>query len=157
MATRIIYPALENYQRNWRNYQVDKNLNNDWLIRLNSLRLFNVINVCEGHYTCDDQYPMIVLLGKSDAVGRLGSLILERESLLLIFNEVVADNTTFNFSHTVGISNNPQSYFNGSNVKMSLSRKNPRMSLDFDSDTFEWFETSVCSIERIDELLSSLA
>lgn len=37
------------HQRLWRNHCVDKNLKDDWIESLNSLRAFNLISICEGH------------------------------------------------------------------------------------------------------------
>lgn len=157
MATKIIYPALENYQRNWRGYRVDKNLKDDWLIRLNNLHLFNVINVCEGHFTCEDDTPQIILLAKHDFFDKLKNIFVEREWLLSIFDEFVASDTRWKFSHThtIGVSNDPNSIMNNPDfrIKMSLVRNDPRESLILDNKTSEWFEASVNSIERIDEAL----
>ncbi|MBV5326628.1 MAG: hypothetical protein JZU65_03175, partial [Chlorobium sp.] len=90
MATKIIYPALEDYQRDWRTYRVDKNLKDAWLTRLNNLNLFYVTNVCEGHHTCVDEYPRIALMGKSDFVGKLERLFVHREILFSMLNGSIA-------------------------------------------------------------------
>ncbi len=37
------------FERRWRNYCVDRNLEDDWLERLNRLRVFDLISICEGH------------------------------------------------------------------------------------------------------------
>jgi hypothetical protein len=54
MAFRLINPALQKYQRQWKDYQVDKNLSDEWLESLNRLKCFDLISVCEGHYQCND-------------------------------------------------------------------------------------------------------
>lgn len=36
-------------QKSWNRHTVDKNLNEDWLIALNRLSIFNLISICEGH------------------------------------------------------------------------------------------------------------
>lgn len=155
MATRIIYPALENYQRTWRDYRVDNNLEDDWLVRLNNLGLFYVVNVCEGHYTCEDQYPAIVLLGRPEAVNKLEGVLADREWTLQLFNGTVSADTEFNFFTTKGISSDPDSFYNGSKIKLSFFRNEPRESLEFDRGTFEWFEKTVDIIEVLDGRLQS--
>ena len=37
------------HEREWRGFCVDKNLQDDWLERLNSLEAFSPISICEGH------------------------------------------------------------------------------------------------------------
>lgn len=37
------------FERRWRNYCVDRNLKDDWLERLNGLKIFDLISICEGH------------------------------------------------------------------------------------------------------------
>jgi len=46
---------MEIYQRAWRNYYVDANLMDEWLERLNSLELFKLVSICEGH--CGEEHP----------------------------------------------------------------------------------------------------
>lgn len=159
MAFKLIYPGLEDYQRMWQNYRVDKHLKDEWLVRLNNLELFYVTNVCEGHFTCEDKCPRIALMGKRAAVEMLGSLLDDREALFSILNSNLASDTLFDFSYTTGISNDPLSRSNSSvftPIKFSLTRTFPRGSLVFDPKTSEWFDLSVSSIERIDKDLSGI-
>lgn len=37
------------FERRWRNYCVDRGLKDDWLERLNALKIFDLISICEGH------------------------------------------------------------------------------------------------------------
>ncbi len=153
MAIRIIYPALESYQRTWRDYLVDKNLRDDWLVRLNELNLFVPTNVCEGHFSCDDQYPLIVLLSAADVIAGLEKLFEDCDGLRSVFDGLVPTDTEYKFSRTTGISNDPDVFFNITRIKLSLCRNVPRESMNFDRATFRWFEAAVSSIEKIDEVL----
>jgi hypothetical protein len=47
---------MKSYERAWRDRHVDKNLADDWLERLNSLRIFNLISICEGHWEMEHPY-----------------------------------------------------------------------------------------------------
>jgi hypothetical protein len=40
---------LHDYQRMWNGHSVDKNLKDEWLQDLNDLKIFDLINICEGH------------------------------------------------------------------------------------------------------------
>jgi hypothetical protein len=37
------------HERLWRDYCVDKHLEDEWLESLNALKSFNLISICEGH------------------------------------------------------------------------------------------------------------
>jgi hypothetical protein len=37
------------HEREWRGFCVDRNLEDDWLVRLNDLAAFDLISICEGH------------------------------------------------------------------------------------------------------------
>jgi hypothetical protein len=38
-----------NHEREWRGFCVDRNLEDEWLVRLNDLASFDLISICEGH------------------------------------------------------------------------------------------------------------
>jgi len=38
------------FERRWLDFCVDKNLQDDWLNRLNNLKAFSLIGICEGHH-----------------------------------------------------------------------------------------------------------
>lgn len=156
MATKVIYPALENYQRKWRIFDIDKNLKDDWLVRLNNLNLFYVTNVCEGHHTCEDKHPRIILLGKNDFIGQLECLFADKRMLFSVLNSIIAPDTTFNFSHIIDLSNDPHSssiHHSFTRIKLALTRNEPRENFAFDEKTSEWFEKSVGALECLDEVL----
>ena len=37
------------YEREWNGFCVDKNIEDDWLIRLNDIEALSLISICEGH------------------------------------------------------------------------------------------------------------
>lgn len=39
----------QDHEREWRGFCVDRNLEDDWLARLNGLETFDLISICEGH------------------------------------------------------------------------------------------------------------
>jgi hypothetical protein len=44
-----LHRGCREHERRWRELCVDKNLEDEWLERLNDLRSLRLINVCEGH------------------------------------------------------------------------------------------------------------
>ncbi|HNS56795.1 MAG TPA: hypothetical protein PKO34_07060 [Smithellaceae bacterium] len=39
----------KSHERPWRDWAVDRNLDNQWLERLNKLETLNLVSICEGH------------------------------------------------------------------------------------------------------------
>jgi len=151
VAVRVIHPALENYTRDWCGYQVDKNLKDDWLKRLNLLRYFDLLGICEGHFSCDDDVSYIVvrakegrfkdLLSRVDMVGKL----LEKHADLETRYSVT---TMFDFPIGSFVGESSRWLF-----KISLTRLEARTSLEMDMDTESWFEKAIRNIEMIDRVM----
>ena len=41
----------QTHEKRWLDYCVDKNLDEHWLEELNSLQAFNLVSICEGHFS----------------------------------------------------------------------------------------------------------
>lgn len=148
MAVRITYPALENYTRDWGSFSVDKNLQDDWLIRLNKLKCFYVMGICEGHFSCDDNTALIVLGAKNSYRENL-ILGIERASELLKKyrdgSSQYSAKVIFDFP-----SKFPERTPTGWLFTLSFACSKERTSLKMDKQTEEWFVCTVQSIEKID-------
>lgn len=149
MAMKIIYPALEDYQRRWRTFKIDKNLKDDWLLRLNDLKFFYLTNICEGHATCNDEFSVIVLLARSDFIREFDVLI-RRPGLLDGLCGYIPQQTVLKFLSTFCLTNDPDTHFGDHIVKLSLRRETPRHSLQMQPEDIAWFETAVTAVEKID-------
>jgi hypothetical protein len=70
-----IYTQCKPHERPWRDWAVDRNLDDHWLERLNNLATFNLINICEGHVDVDPtsvkRNPRIILRPKEDYIRPL--------------------------------------------------------------------------------------
>lgn len=150
MATKLIYPALQDYQRRWRGYEVDKNLEDDWLERLNALTVFRLVNVCEGHHACYDSYPLVVLLANDCYVDALTDK--KNNAFTQGIADIVQSDTTYRLTYSFGISNDSDSFFCGNKVKLSLVRDEPRQSIEILPNDMAWFRNAVESLEKIDNL-----
>jgi hypothetical protein len=62
----------KDYERVWRDFCIDKNLQDGWLEHLNSLKTLNLVGICEGH---PDRAP--------GAPGRFPQINLRLKELLL--------------------------------------------------------------------------
>lgn len=62
----------KSYQRHWRDWTVDRNLEDIWLARLNSLETLDLVSICEGHTdakpTSVKRRPCIILRPKKDYI-----------------------------------------------------------------------------------------
>ena len=60
----------KSYERPWRDWAVDRNLDNQWLERLNNLETLDLVSICEGHLdvksTSVKRRPFIILSPKND-------------------------------------------------------------------------------------------
>ena len=67
-------PAAEckTYERPWRDWVVDINLDDRWLERLNNLETLDLVSICEGHLdakpTSVKRNPRIILMPKKDFI-----------------------------------------------------------------------------------------
>jgi len=63
------------YERPWRDWAVDRNLDDQWLERLNNLETFSLVSICEGHIdvkpTSVKRRPCIILMLKNDYIRPL--------------------------------------------------------------------------------------
>jgi hypothetical protein len=151
------------FERRWRNFCVDKNLKDDWLERLNSLRSFDLISICEGHPD-EPSYPHRRLphinLRLKDGLAEL--LLPSWISEKFNFGSVLArsftnGHTSAQFELRSGFTARQQkSEFE----ELGLLKLSPRVDiLNFDRDQFEvrWFEQNICSVEEFDGFVSRFA
>lgn len=156
MAFRLINPALQEYQRTWRDYQVDKNLADEWLESLNRLSCFELVSVCEGHCQCNDKYPKLVLFGSRLVLNSLKQSIVDRVPIQNFLNSCIGSNTCYSLTYTTGISSDLEDVHHNGSIKLSIRRMQPRISEELDASTTIWFEQAVHVVEMFDELVCSL-
>lgn len=155
MPTRTEANILKNYQRKWREYSVDKNLRDDWLERINSLKILEVLSICEGHYTFDQTHSWIKFCVKDDFYEKFVNYFQDEIVLLDTLNNYISSEICYYCEIIKGISNDTKSSNFGiiKEVKMSFVSNRPRMSADFTDIDFSWFENTVLTVEKIDGAL----
>lgn len=151
MAYRLINPALEEYQRLWNVRQVDLNLADEWLERLNGLRCFELISICEGHHDCNDCYPEIILSARAAAIPRIKSILIPLRTIL---DGWIGPECRYRLTCSVGIANIPDEESLQEMLKLSLRRTVPRHSADMDTETAAWFEGMLRLATTLDQLLT---
>ena len=151
MAYRLINPALEEYQRPWNGRQVDLNLPDAWLERLNSLHSFVLVSICEGHHDCNDCFPEILLSARAAAIPRIKSVLVPLRSIL---DGWTGSECRYRLTCSVGIANIPEEQSYLEMVKLSLRRTVPRLSAGMDPETTAWFESMLRLATTLDQLLA---
>ncbi len=149
------------HERLWRDRNVDRNIEDGWLETLNALTALNLISICEGHATSAHNRrrsrPHINLRLKPSllpqAVRLWGALSSALEANL---GSLFAGEST---SATVELKLQVQLRRSSSPVRHVLTTRiearQPRVGVEMDAETSDWFRHTVQSIQRLDSLLYS--
>ncbi len=149
----------QEHERLWRDYCVDKNLDNVWLERLNSLKSFNLVSICEGHYkqykNPSGKYPHINLRLKEQYLPGFAK---EWEDLRpAVLNEVhklfQKGDTYFNLELKHKLRAGIGRLVYQEELTMKMRCYHARVSEDLDLESSVWFENSVERIECLDEIV----
>ena len=156
---RSFHKECRDHEKRWRDLCVDKNLEDDWLDRLNDLKAFTLIGICEGHR---DQ--------RVGSAGRFPHLSLRLKEQLLpgiardweelraaVLNEVhklfqVGD-THFNLELKFKLRAGRGRLVYQEDLTLRMRCFQARGSEEMDSETYEWFEQSVKRIEALDSVV----
>ena len=154
--------GCKDFERPWRDLCVDRNLQDDWLERLNNLRSFRVISICEGHYHPDSpggsakRFPHIKLRLKDqflpDIPGQWDQLrpIISNELHRLFY--CVDTYLDVELKYRFKWAGVRFAYQEDLTVRISGRRR--RESPQMDDATLEWFERSVDRVEQLDSAIS---
>lgn len=152
------------YERRWNGRWVDKNLENEWLIRLNQLNTLKLTSICEGHFNSPRNsvrnFPHIILRVKepwlSPFVYRWHELKAEIfQKIETIFDHSLANiflELEVRFSYRI----TPRRSSDEENVVIRITRITPRVSTEMDKETFAWFEEIIKKIENFDQFIHDL-
>lgn len=146
----------QDYERRWRDFCVDKHLEDHWLERLNSLKGFNLVSICEGHSTqkhgTAGKYPHIYLKLKEKYLPSFAKDWGELRPVFL--NEVhklfQKGDTYFNLEFKLKLRAGIGRLIYQEELSLKLRRYQARTSAEMDADDHTWFEQSVESIEAFD-------
>jgi hypothetical protein len=149
----------QDYERRWRHFCVDKNLKDGWLERLNDLKGFNLVSICEGHYQQrkypSGKYPHINLKLKEQYLPGFAKGWEQLRPAVL--NEVhklfQKGDTYFNLElkHKLRAGIGRLVYQEDLTVKMR--RYQARLTEEMDPESAAWFDQCVGSIECLDEIV----
>jgi hypothetical protein len=147
------------HEKRWRDFCVDKNLQESWLEDLNDLKALNLISICEGHY-----------IQKSPTSSKFSHINLKLKEALLsgflkdwetlrpdVLNEVhnlfQKGDTYFNFELRFKIRTGRGRLVYQEELVIKMRRYQPRVSEEMDSECHHWFDQSVASIKALDDII----
>jgi hypothetical protein len=145
------------YERAWRDLCVDRNLQDDWLEQLNSLRTLNLVGICEGHPDrppgAPGRFPQInlrlkesVLPGIAGHWEDLRSAMLNEASKLFLLGD-----TDVRIELKFWLRAGRGKLIYQEDLTMRLRSYEARDTAEMDAETSEWFKRAVRRIAKIDE------
>ena len=148
--------ACRDYEREWNGLCVDKNLENDWLMRLNSLQCFRPISICEGHAArkigATRTYPHVklrlqdqFLSGIAGHWDRLKPVISDELHTLFCSADTYVE-IDLRFRLRWGGSRFPCR----EHLSVRIHSRQAKASKEMDAMTYKWFEQTVRRIEKLD-------
>ena len=148
---------MKPYERAWRNRHVDANLADEWLERLNSLCIFDLVSICEGHWQMKHPYdarPHLNLRMKphclSQALAKWGDC---KDIIQKTVNQLPNSEETFVHARLALDYSFSDTSFRDEGVQMQFecSRRRTR---DLPEPWFDgWFRCVVAGIEALDKQL----
>ena len=153
---RSVSKPCKDYERPWRDFCVDKNLQDGWLERLNGLDTLNLVGICEGHPDrppgAAGRFPQInlrlkeaVLPGIADHWRDLRSAMLNEASKLFLLGD-----TDVRIELRFWLRAGRGKLIYQEDLTMRLRSYQARDATDMDATTCEWFERAVDRIVKID-------
>ena len=156
---RTTHKTCQEYERRWREFCVDKNLEDSWLERLNCLKTFALIGICEGHSDRQSgssaRYPYVSLRLKESL---LPSIAKHWEALrAALLNEVSrlfqAADTEINLELKFRLRAGRGKLIYREDLTFRMRSYEARTAEKFDILTRNWFEQSVERIEQLDKVV----
>jgi len=157
-------PSMEckPYQRRWRDWAVDRNLEDIWLARLNALETLDLVSICEGHTdakpTSVKRRPSVILIVKESYLKPLTERWYEIKAALADELERIwpeSDTSIeLEIQHMLTRKDGQRSDEQEIILRCFSSRK--RDSAQFSEWVGPWFQNTVCRIEEYDRSFKKL-
>jgi hypothetical protein len=148
--------TCKDYERVWRDFCVDRDLEDEWLEQLNSLKTLNLVGICEGHSRLPGtpgRFPQINLRLKESFLPGIAAHWAELRSAML--NEA---SKLFQLGDT-DVRIELKFWFRAGRGKLvyqedltvRMRSYSPRDTAEMDAETYGWFERAVDRVERLDQ------
>ncbi len=143
------------HERQWHDYCVDKNLEDQWLEALNALHAFKLISICEGHIHYkgrSTRSPHINLRMKKRFlrifVKKFDAFSVDLYRMFVtIFND---DSTYADIEYKIRFKSSHTGKTITRDVAVHIRSRNMRTSEEMDKETRRWFSNIVKKIQSFD-------
>jgi hypothetical protein len=150
------------HEREWKGFCVDRNLEDDWLERLNRLEALSLISICEGH--CDrrtepsGKSPHIKLRLKEHLLpGLAGHWDDQKMTVVSEVNRLFQTGDTYvNLELKFKLRSGTGRLNYQEDLIVRVHSRQARPSEEMDAETCDWLQHSVSRIEELDDLLARL-
>jgi len=154
--------SCKDHEREWKGFCVDRNLDDEWLERLNDLGAFGLISICEGHCghraRSSGSPPHIKLRLKETLLPRVAQRW--DESKMVIVSEVnrlfQTGDTYVNLELKFKLRSGTSRLVYREDLMVRIHRRYARTSEDLDPETRGWFTRNVARVEKLDRLITQL-
>jgi len=149
----------QEYEKRWREFCVDKNLEDDWLERLNRLKTFALIGICEGHSGRQSgssaRYPYISLRLKESLLPSIPKHWEELRTAMLseVSRLFQAADTDINIELKFRLRAGRGKLIYREDLMFRMRSYQVRTSDELDVQARNWFEQSVERIELLDKIV----
>lgn len=150
------------HERLWRDRCVDKNLKGEWLERLNALRSFDLISICEGHPNgrpySSRSLPHINLRLKPDLIVALADdwhayQPRVQEGISNVFRHALTS-TILELRYRYSTRGERSHYREDTVLKLEVLRESSSRSEELNRD--EWFLANIRASEEFDKFIGDL-
>lgn len=156
MKEKNLKKECKAYERQWRNYCVDKNLDDEWLERLNKLKAFRLVGICEGHMNkrsgSTSKYPHVNLTLRDEIIDRVAQEWPDlKTALLKDAKDIFEDDETktrLEMNHRLRIRKRKIVSQDEMKIRMVSNRSRDRDPMG--KEMRRWFEGCVNRIEDLD-------
>jgi hypothetical protein len=150
------------YEREWNGFCVDRNVEDNWLLRLNSLKSFNLISICEGHCNRREEpskrIPHIKLRLKDYLIpGVAAHWDQHKMAILGEVNGLFQNGDTYvnmELKFKLRLGTGRLTY--QEDLVVRIHSRRPRTSDDMDAATRCWFQENTSYIEELDGYITRI-
>ena len=159
---RTTHRECRDNEREWQGFCVDKNLEDEWLERLNALKAFDLISICEGHRNRQQQpaitAPHIRLRLRDDLLSGISRHWDEHKMAVMsevnrLF-ETEGTSVSLDLRFRLRMATGRLSY--REELVVGVNGHRARASDEIRADTHTWFERHVHRIEELDTHIVNL-
>jgi hypothetical protein len=162
LSRRTARRKCREHEREWNGFCVDKNLEDDWLVRLNNLETFSLISICEGHCSRQAEHsrvsPHIKLRLKENLIpGVATRWDTNKMAVVGQVNRLFDTGDTFvNLELKFKLRSGAGRMTYQEEMIVRIHSRRARIAEEIDEQTRDWFQRCVSSIENLDNLCTRL-